>query len=360
MARAGARMLLFAAAFWGCMLGRAAAQHAAPAPANPWDLLAPTVDIAAAPPPAADNEDRNGDLLVGDPFLDPPNFPAPGLFSELEVGILSPHYKNEFNANVFVPGVGTQFVAVPTATLPWTASPRFAVGYRFSQGGGEVVATYRSLVDEGSSNTLNFPVAGLAGLESRLNINVIDLDYRSREYSLGPQWDLRWIIGARIITQYFDSRALGEFEEKRVSANEYAAGPHFGMELWRWLGTHSGLSLYGKTDAAFTFGRVSQNFEDVFFANGVPVTGGSIKLNVDPLANPGNAGSEWLPIFRVQAGLSWVPQFGQRQWRFTGGYEFEGWWWVARLPGPQGSSASTGSEGTLTTNGIFLRAEWKY
>jgi hypothetical protein len=361
MARAGARLLLFAAALWGGMLGRAAAQEAVPEPANPWDLIAPTVDISTAPPPAAASEDRNDDLLVGDPFLDPPHFPPTAWFSELEIGIISPFYKNHLNANVFVPGVGTQFVAVPNATFPWTASPRFTVGYRFTQGGGEILATYRGIFDQASDTQFNFTVPGLAGVTSRLNINVIDLDYRSREYSLGPQWDLRWIAGARIITQYFDTREQGVTEERRISSNEYSAGPHIGLELWRWLGTPGhGLALYGKSDASFTFGRVSQNFEDVFLANGVPITGGSLKLTGDPLAVPGNAGPQYLPIFRVQVGATWVPVWGHERWRFTGGYEFEGWWWVGRLPGPEGANVSTGSTATLTTNGISLRAEWKY
>jgi hypothetical protein len=320
-------------------------------------MLAPALDPATAPPPEACCEDRNGRMLVGDPFLDPGRFPAPGLNAAVQIGILSPFYKNKIVGPVTVPGVGTSSISVPTATLPWTVSPEFKLGYTLPQGFGSFVLTYRFLVDEGSAILPVINLGTAAPVHSRLNVNVVDIDYQSREYGLGPRCDMRWTIGARIADNYFDSQAVTATVQERISNNHFAAGPHFGLELWRWLAQEPGygLALYGKTEAAFTYGRVNQNFEQTVMG-----VGGANHLTVDPLANPGNAGSQWMPIMRVQAGLTWSPAWRKHNWRFSGGYEFEGWWWVGRLPGPQGAQESTGSEATLTTNGVFLRAEWKY
>src|SRR5262249_89927 len=83
---------------------------------DPRDMLAPALDPAMAPPPEACCEDRNGRLLVGDPFLDPGRFPAPGLNAAAQISILSPFYKNKIVGPVTVPGVGTSSISVPTAT----------------------------------------------------------------------------------------------------------------------------------------------------------------------------------------------------------------------------------------------------
>ena len=74
------------------------------------------------------------------------------------------------------------------ATLDWTVSPRFEVGYRLPSGFGEVDVAYRFLLAEGSGSTTD-PIAApdaTAALTSHLNINVGDVDYASRETSLGP------------------------------------------------------------------------------------------------------------------------------------------------------------------------------
>jgi major outer membrane protein len=324
---------------------------------DPWQFLAPSTNPSAAPPPDVLYEDNNGPLLIGDPFLDPGRYPPPGCFANVQVSILSPHYKNELFGAVTVPGVGTTVVQLPTATLPWTASPQFRVGYNFSQGAGAIALTYRFLVDQGSGIIPNFDAAGGAALNSRLNVNVVDIDYLTREYGVGPLWDLRWTVGARIVSNYFDTRAQGALVEQRVSNFAFGAGPHAAMELWRWLEQPGrGLALYGKADGAFTFGRMEQNFEENFLANGVPVVGGASRIVATSNASPGNGASQWMPIVHVQAGVTWVPTWGRDSLRFSGGYDFEGWWWVGRTPGPL-NGASTA---TLTTNGIFLRAEWRY
>ena len=92
-------------------------------------------------------------MLVGDPFLDPSRFPAPGFFASAQASILAPSFNNRLTGPVNVPGLGGVMVAVPTATLPWTVSPEFRVGYRFGQGLGSLALTYRLLNDQGTSGT---------------------------------------------------------------------------------------------------------------------------------------------------------------------------------------------------------------
>ncbi|OAI40159.1 hypothetical protein AYO40_05115 [Planctomycetaceae bacterium SCGC AG-212-D15] len=394
------RAWLAAAALLGAVGGAASAQptlavrapHAipdecveadpAPIAPDPWEVLAPVGDPRNAPPPDASFEDHNGPLLVGDPFLDPGRFSGAGLFGAVQTTILSPFYTNKLTGPVTIPGVGAVIVRVPTADFAWTVAPEFSLGYRFGEGAGELVLTYRFLIDEGTTgspsalSTGDALTRGLLGLpagvppflpvgpgstHSRLNVHVAGIDYRSREYGLGPKWDLRWLAGVWFVSNYFDSQVHGTLLDERVSSYQFAVGPHVGLELWRWLSPQPGrgLALYGKAETAFATGRTQQNFEASVLAGGVPVAGGAAQLTGDPLGVPGNNGSQWVPIVRVQFGVNWAPDWGHDRLRFTGGYEFEGWWSVGRLPSA-GASVGLGSEGTLTNNGILWRAEWKY
>lgn len=393
------RAWLAAATLWAGVVGGAAAQPIpAPQPpcpvngaavlppvpdADPWDLMAPVSDPHMAPHADVPYEDRNGELLAGDPFLDSNRSGPPGFFASVETTFLHPSFNNRLAGPLTLPGVGQLVVSVPTATLPWTVAPEFRIGYRLPQGFGAFALTYRFLFDQGTSATPGIVTTGAAdqrallgfttvvppflptgpgSLTSRLNVHVIGLDYVTKEFALGPHWDMRWSVGAWIVDNYFDSRVQGTMLEERVSSQYTGAGPHVGLELWRWLSPQAGhgLGVYGRSEAALVYGRVVQNFEANTIAGGVPVAGAANILTGDPLAVPGNGSSEFSPIMRLQTGLTWSPDWACQRLRFTTGYEFEGWWWFARLPGPVGNSFRLGSGSTLTTNGVFLRAEWKY
>ena len=93
-----------------------------------------------APPPLAPElvgpstlEDRNDSILVGNPLLDPRN--NLGWFATVDIGLDGSHVHNELNATFGVGGK-TATVALPTANLDWTVSPRFEAGYRLGQGRG--------------------------------------------------------------------------------------------------------------------------------------------------------------------------------------------------------------------------------
>lgn len=355
------RAILVLTALWWAGMNRGHAQEPSLPPALP---TAPTVASAVPGPatplptpalaaPCSCYEDRNGPLLISDPLLDPPSSP-PGFFSAVEVGIVSPLYKNRLFNTVPIPGLPDQFVQVPTATLNWTASPQFTVGYRFGEGCGEAMLSYRFLVADGSGSIANFDAAGAGALQSRLNVNVADLDYGSREYSLGRWWDMKWKVGARFATNYFSSRAQGGILEQQVTNNYYGAGPHAGLELARRFGC-TNWSWFGKTDSALTIGRIHQNFEEIIALPGMPPIGGAV--NADPPINPGVGHTQYVPMVRVQTGLGWVPSPGTPL-RLQVGYEFEGWWWVGRLPGP--TVGNTSSTANFFLNGIFFRGEWRY
>ena len=128
------------------------------------------------------------------------------------------------------------------ARLNWTVSPRFELGYRLPSGFGEVDVAYRFLLAEGTGSTAD-PIAApdaTAALRSHLNIHVGDLDYASRETSLGPSWGMKWRIGLRYADVFFDSRAdeplaaaaagSGIFE-RSISNNFWGIGPHATLEL---------------------------------------------------------------------------------------------------------------------------------
>ncbi len=97
------------------------------------------------------------------------------------------------------------------------------------QGSGEFLVGYRFLTTSSTARLINFDTDGPDGtLKTRLNLNSVNLDYSSREYSLGKLWDMKWLIGAQLGQAYFDSRAVGTFVEQRVSNNFVGAGPHAG------------------------------------------------------------------------------------------------------------------------------------
>jgi hypothetical protein len=326
-----------------------------PMPAQPAPGLASPVYPPPYPPPppplppfAYGNpyEDTNGPLLRGDPLLDRvPNNP-PGLFAAIEGDLVWVHISNHVTGNVAVDGF-VDTIHLPTAELEFTGAPKFLLGWRFPQGFGEFQASYRSLVTEGGHNIPNFDPAGEGFLKSRLNMNVVDLDYSTQDIPLmttmpGQQWDAKFFVGARIAGVFFDSRAEGFFMEQRSSNNFFGAGPQVGMETYYYFHDAPGLALYGKLEGSVVIGRIHQSFSETFFdEDGVPFLGGSSSQR----------GSQAVPVLELQAGLSWTPLYTARWLRFTGGYHFEQWWDVGTLGG---------SRSDLTSQGFFIRSEFHF
>ena len=217
-------------------------------PDEPRSLFAPP------PPPGPPGPPLPGPYFEDDPRLDPPILPLPGWFADVETEIAVAHVKNKLVNTVSAGGAAPNTVALPSAELDWTVAPRFELGYRLPSGFGAFALAYRFLTTEGTQGTIG--ADGPASLHSRLELNEIDFDYVSREFSLWPLWEMQWRFGGRLTELFFDSRAdepfaaaaagSGIFESR--DANGYVGfGPHWGVQLVRQLDA-SGFSLVGAVE----------------------------------------------------------------------------------------------------------------
>jgi hypothetical protein len=255
------------------------------------------------------------------------------------LNLVGVHISNGLTAPVALGGF-VDTVQLPTAQLDWTGSPGLEIGYRFDQGLGEISLAYRSLVTEGIENFIDADGNGVF-LKSRLNMNVVDLDYASREYLPWQQFGLKWRAGVRFAGVYFDSRATGLFAEERTSNNFIGAGPRVGLDLaWRPC-TVPALSVFGKVDTSVLIGRTQQSFEEVLTADDLSQIGGATN----------QSGTQVVPVLHFQLGVGYTPTWGDDQVHFALGYDFDQWWQVGQVGG---------SKANLTANGFFLRAEFKF
>jgi hypothetical protein len=319
-------------------------------------------------------------------LLDRPYAAPPGFFANVESSVLWPSFQNEqliggqvtplqLSANPPGPGVAPtsaiglpagaglpitgDIVQLPHVNLNPTVSPRFELGYRFPQGFGEFRLSYRFLDARGSQTALVAPPFapnnfGFAAQTGRLAMNIVDLDWGTREFSLGPNWQLRTAIGPRYATAYFDSQAtfltpvtvtgnpfgLGTFT--RLSQSEtlgnWYLGAHGVLEADRKLPV-AGLNVFGRVEGAGMWGTARQTFSESF----VQAPGFVEQRTVN------HPGTPWL---NSQVGLSYeVPRWNYS--RLLLGYQFEYWWQVGR-------GDNDLSFGTLRIQGLFLRAEFNF
>jgi hypothetical protein len=285
------------------------------------------------------HEDNNGDLLRCDPLLT--SCPAPpGWFGAVEVGVVAPAVRNnQVNGPVTVGGVTTQ-VQLPTASLGWTVAPRFELGYRFGEGAGELVLSYKFLATSGDATIPGFDAAGDPGaLHSRIDLETWDIDYADHDHGLIPEIELKWWIGIQVATAFFDSNVTSPLLDQQTSNYFYGVGPHFGVEARHdWQG--SGMGVFGRVENSWLIGEVNQTYSQVL--PGAP--GGPVGATTDLHQ------SQIVPWLGAEAGVEYSPPSYQ-QLRFSVGYIFERWWNVAQ--------AGT-SLGDITSQGIVIRAEWRY
>jgi hypothetical protein len=304
----------------------------------------------AAPPYSCDP--LPGPYFERDPEIDPPTLPPPGWFGDVELGIVVPHVKNQLVDVVQIGTNAPDTVMLTGADLNWTVAPRFEVGYRLPSGFGEFAVAYRFLASEGTQTVLG--VDAPAALKSRLDLNVIDLDYASREFHTYqfPNLEMKWRFGLRWANVYFDSRAVEPFDaaaagsgvfEQRSSNSYWGIGPHAGLELSRRF-QDSGLSLIGKVDGATLLGRIRQGFFETSTTagpDGQLLTGTTRE-----------SGSQSVPMLNTFVGLRWDPPRNHKVHVLLG-YEYEYWWNVGR-------DSATASRAAMFDQGVLLRAEFNY
>jgi hypothetical protein len=306
-------------------------------PEAPASLLQPA---PAAPSYSCDP--LPGPYFEREPLFDPPALPQPGWFARLDVTILKPNVQNHLSGVNATPSLP---VRLPSATLDWTAAPYLQVGYRLPSAFGEIALAYRGFSSQGTSTFAD--TDGPASLHSRLDMNQVDLDYLSREYSLWPHCEMKWHVGVRLTYLYFDSRAEESFAdaaagsgivEQRETNSYWGIGPHAGVELARHF-DGTGLSFVTSVDATSLLGRIRQGF---FETDTTGATGSTY-----------NSGSQEVPVVNFKAGLNWQPKRYPELSVFVG-YEYEYWWNVGRL------SSTPDSRGEMKDQGILLRVGYNF
>jgi hypothetical protein len=299
------------------------------------------------PPACIPFEDRNGPLLIGDPLLDgPPG--TPGWVAAFDLGVVVPHVKNRLTADVTLVDGTTDTVHLPAANLGVRAMPDIELGYRCGQASGELTVSYRFLVAQGNQlvspvELPSFAPTGTA-LKSRLNFQVLDVDYGSYEPSLGPWWDMKWRVGVRGIMAYNDSQALNALLAEQTTNRFWGIGPHASLDLRRWVGD-TGLALFGRVDTSVPWGRLTQRYIEIATAaDGTPNAGETRLFQNSAIVSLG-----------LQLGVAWSPS-RSNCFRITAGYSFEQFWEV----GAVGVGAPGLPRETISIQGGFLRAEWNY
>jgi hypothetical protein len=272
-----------------------------------------------------------------------------GWYADFEIGIMKPHLDTHLSTPAGFAGPTGGPITIGAAPLDWTGVPEFSLGYRFSQGAGELRLSYR-LVDTSGTQTLSGTDAfgNPAQLHSTLNVQTLDFDYISPEYLSEGQdisrllfRDLRAGIGLRATAAYFDNRASGTpIADTHMSSAFGGVGPRMFVELHQDLGRPD-FQFYTRLTASGVLGPIIQQFDQTTLSGGTSNFGSYDTHNK-------NIG---MGIFQVESGFSWEPQGFGRRFRFTAAYSWERWWSFGR---------TDSSDAELTLQGAVIRAEFRY
>jgi hypothetical protein len=302
-------------------------------PAVPVQPPSPPPDLEAPVDPGRDGWGPYG----------PPS-PESGLFFNTELAFIHPVLTAHLANNTPLRPSG-DIVTLPSANLNWTVAPWFDLGYRLPRSLGLVSVNYRFFNTEGTQaiSLGDRPFA----LRSRLDENLLNLDYGTLPYEFLPHWDFWWRTGVQLADVYFDSGLRGSALAQSATNNFRGAGPHVRLELERHLAGLPGLSLYSRLEGAGVLGRINQNFaQGQTFPDGATTFGTWNQNGIQMVLN----------IF-VEAGLTYVPP-GRENLRFNLGYVYERWFAVGQLgDDAQAGVVSNVESGGFDTQGLFLRAQ---
>jgi hypothetical protein len=295
--------------------------------------------------PCAQYQDHNGPLLIGDPLLDDPPG-APGWVAGVEVGIVVPHIENRLFSSVTLASGATNTVHLPTAPLGVNAMPKVELGYNFGQATGAVLLSYRSLAADGNEfvSPLELPIFAPTGaqLRSRLDLQVVDLDYASHEPRTMCGVDMKWRAGLRGLNSYSDSQATNGAAYEQTTNRYWGLGPHAGVDFRHGIGG-TGLELFGRLEGAIVFGHLVQRYTETTTAADGTIDAGETRLFIN---------SE-VTMVAFQAGVSWRPPWNH-YFHVTAGYGYEHFFDLGSIGVPVSAREQ------LTIQGGFLRAEWRY
>ncbi len=318
-------------------------------PDEPYSMLGPPPPIAPPPP----NLERY--FEHGDPVLDPPQWPQPGWFTDVQIGIVHPQLFFGQMKHSVVAGGRPVLVAPGSANLGWAVAPRIEVGYRLPSGFGEFSVSNRFFSANGSG-PFNGP-AGATTRTSRFGVNYWDFDYGSREYTPWNNWSMKWVAGVRtafteagnVVNQSFSRAALDRGVFIAGDSNYTVGnGPHFRLELDRKF-PQSGFSFITKLDIANTFTRESQ----LFAASTTALNGAGVPAHGVFTQN------FWqqVPILNFQVGLGWQPPANPNIQLYMG-YLYEFWWQVASNSNL--TVYNGGTRGSFDNQGIVFQGQVKW
>lgn len=320
---------------WVALCVTAAAAQEPPAPPPP--VVAPPVaSPLPLPPPPSEIPPPPGEPPV---FCTMPTGPKPGVYFGLDFVFAAPHVANGLHASVFTPPFFLDEVRLPGADLDGTLSPKLTLGYRLANGWGGFAVTYRNLSTDGHEVVDGLDPLGESSLFSRLDINEVGVHYTTGEFPLGALWSLRWEVGARLASVYFDSQSAGLFLGQQTSNHFLGAGPQVALDVTREL-PGTGFALFGRVDFAEMLGRVQQRFAERIGDAAAPIGFGAAEQD----------GNQGVPYLGLQLGASWLSHPNGR-YRVTTGYQFDQWWNVGKI--------ST-SHGDVQSHGLFLRSELNF
>jgi hypothetical protein len=306
----------------------------APVPVVPPGPLAP---VPPPPPPAPlfpPDPSKDGWWPIGLPSLDD------ALFFDAQILVTRPSLNNRLAPDT--PLVSGTTHLVPSTNLSWTVSPTFELGYRLPDSQGLFALNYRFLVSEGTG-TQTVGAESFA-VRTRLNANIVDIDYGTTPYSPLPRYDISWRLGARVADIFFDSAAVNPLHQLQSSNDYFGAGPHGRFEVERHIIALPGLSLFGRLDGAVLIGQVSQHHREI-------LTTGDTTTDVFLIQRR----TQSVPILNLQAGISYIPPF-LKNVVFTTGYEWERYWALGRI-GVSADGSLPRSHAELTSQGWFLRGQ---
>jgi hypothetical protein len=318
-------------------------------------LVAAAIELASLsadeplPPPTvivreAASMPQTGYLADRDPLLDPDAEPACGCFGAFEGQLLKPHLKYRLTALMDFGAAGADVVQLPSAPLDWVVFPKLELGWRFPDGMGGFIMSYRPMQTRGDAELLGFGATGLAALHTRLDSHVLDLDWASKEWTIAESLRVQWRIGARLASVYADSSAADGVVAERSSNFFCGLGPHGGLDLCQPL-PWSNATLFLRGEAAALGGDIHQAFEEIVVTPGGVIGAGTAFRH-----------TQAVPMISLQAGLSWTSAvFAAQSVSYSTGYAYEHWWYLGNVSGNIADNKAG-----LWSQGVFFRGEWRY